>query len=112
MALCERCAEQLPQPDTFAQGDLVIERSPPSASWAGRLICTSPTRVRILRTLAQRGRFSHEGLLCIPTQSARPLAMMQVQVTLLRREMERVDAGIEIRSIWGWGYELIWKPNP
>lgn len=110
MALCDSCGQAMPE--TYLKGGLVIRTNPPEMFWNGERVPTTPTRVKLLRFLAQHSRVSFSSLLMLLPRAENDVAAVQTHVSLLRRALRQVGADIEIRAIWGWGYELIWRDAP
>lgn len=74
----------------------------------GKRVRLRPAVAKFARPLFERGTASHEMLRLRLDSEAEDLNLNRVYAKFLRHALEEVTGGaILLKSIWGWGYELI-----
>ncbi len=109
MALCDSCGQALPE--TYIKGDLIIRTNPYEALWRGSRFRISPTRARLLIAFIQLRRVSFGGLIATLPGEDSGEGALKAHITYLRRELDDAGVPATISSVWGWGYEMLWRED-
>jgi DNA-binding response OmpR family regulator len=104
MGCCLECGAD--QPAEVRRGRLAVTLAPPEARLDGERLELPAASARLLHRLVRRGRASHENLgheMSLDVENARN--NVSVRMVYVRRAL--AGSGLAIRTIWGWGYELV-----
>lgn len=102
MSCCPTCGADRER--DVVRGQLRVSSVPPAVFWRGEYLGNlSPVHMAILKLLARHGKASHLTLSMACPQSENVGSTVKVHVCHLRN---RLPAGIALRNIHGWGYEL------
>lgn len=86
---------------------LDVRYGPLTVFWKGLPLRLTPSCKSLLAFLAEHGRASFFALEMVGIGPDAGPKTLSVQLCHLRRVLERAGVSVEIRSIRGWGYELV-----